>query len=447
LKEQGRRRLLRLSPLGWWLFDMALASVAVVAGYVVSPHVGLFATFDPHRLTVIPCAVTFSLLLPVFAHVAGLHDPLYRRGLLDLAGRTLTVIGLALATLTLGWLLLAFQQVGRYVLVTTAATCFVGMVGTRLAAWSLARNFVQTICFLGGDEFCFESAQFMADHRLPFNIKTILDYEQDEHGTDLSDWAVAHNIDEIVYDAASHLTDDASLLRCLDDGIKISSYSDFVEENFFLVPVEAIDAKWLFSARLDLAHPYYQGLKRFVDILVSVAGLIIMSPLMALAILAIKLESPGPAIYSQLRVGRFNRKFRVHKLRSMVQDAEKEGAQWATTGDDRVTRVGRLLRRTRLDEVPQFWNVLKGEMSLIGPRPERPEFVSMLAKEIPFYVQRHLVQPGVTGWAQINYPYGASVEDALNKLMYDLYYVKHASVGLDLQILLRTLGTLTRGSR
>ena len=131
----------------------------------------------------------------------------------------------------------------------------------------------------------------------------------------------------------------------------------------------------------------------------------------------------------------------------MVHNAEQEGAKWASTADDRVTRVGRFLRRTRLDEVPQFCNVLKGEMSLIGPRPERPEFVSTLAKEIPFYVQRHLVQPGVTGWAQINYPYGASVEDALNKLTYDLYYVKRASVGLDIQILLRTLGAISKGSR
>ena len=162
----------------------------------------------------------------------------------------------------------------------------------------------------------------------------------------------------------------------------------------------------------------------------------------------IRLESPGSAIYSQIRVGRFNRRFRIYKLRTMVSNAEEDGgAQWAKKGDVRVTRLGRMLRKTRIDELPQLWNILRGDMSLIGPRPERPEFVEELSEQIPFYSQRHLVTPGLTGWAQINYPYGASVNDALNKLTYDLYYVKKASLLLDLQILLRTIGAISKGAR
>jgi lipopolysaccharide/colanic/teichoic acid biosynthesis glycosyltransferase len=175
--------------------------------------------------------------------------------------------------------------------------------------------------------------------------------------------------------------------------------------------------------------------------------MLIASPILLLAMILIKLESRGPAIYSQERIGRFKRPFRIYKLRSMVSNAEVNGAQWASRSDSRVTRVGKLLRLTRIDEIPQFWNVIRGDMSLVGPRPERPEFVELLAREIPFYLQRHLAKPGLTGWAQINYPYGASVVDAGNKLMYDLYYVKRASLLLDLQIALRTLGTVMSGSR
>jgi lipopolysaccharide/colanic/teichoic acid biosynthesis glycosyltransferase len=167
----------------------------------------------------------------------------------------------------------------------------------------------------------------------------------------------------------------------------------------------------------------------------------LLSPVLLVAAAAIKLESRGPVFYSQIRSGLHNRSFKILKLRSMRTDAEKDGPKWAAAKDSRVTRIGSILRRTRLDEVPQFWNILRGEMSLVGPRPEQ------LAEQIPYYQQRHLVKPGLTGWAQINYPYGATIEDALCKLRYDLYYIKHASVGLDLQIALRTIGVAMKGSR
>jgi lipopolysaccharide/colanic/teichoic acid biosynthesis glycosyltransferase len=175
--------------------------------------------------------------------------------------------------------------------------------------------------------------------------------------------------------------------------------------------------------------------------------MLLTAPLVAAAAILIRLGSPGPVLYSQTRVGRFGQSFKIWKLRSMRMGAERDGVQWASKNDGRVTRIGRNLRLTRLDEVPQFYNVLRGEMSIIGPRPERPEIVEDLAKEIPFYKHRHILRPGITGWAQINYPYGASKDDALNKLEYDLYYIKHASILLDLQVLLRTIGVVMKGAR
>jgi exopolysaccharide biosynthesis polyprenyl glycosylphosphotransferase len=182
--------------------------------------------------------------------------------------------------------------------------------------------------------------------------------------------------------------------------------------------------------------------QRFFDLIVSSLLLVITSPVMLLTAIAVRLESPGPALYRQERVGLYGASFQVVKFRSMCQDAEKDGAVWAAENDSRITRCGAFIRKVRIDELPQLWNVLKGEMSLVGPRPERPMFVEELVKLIPFYGMRHDVKPGVTGWAQVNYPYGSSVEDALHKLEYDLYYVKHMSLALDAVVIFRTVKTV-----
>jgi len=181
----------------------------------------------------------------------------------------------------------------------------------------------------------------------------------------------------------------------------------------------------------------------------STLGLVLSLPVCLLVALAIKLDSPGPIFYRQERVGEDGKIFTLLKFRSMRGDAEINGAVWARLNDRRVTRVGNMIRKLRLDEVPQMINVLKGEMSFVGPRPERPVFIEQLQKEIPYYSQRHVSKPGITGWAQIRYPYGASKEDALEKLKYDLYYIKHMSVLFDLTIILETVKTvlLRRGSR
>jgi len=183
--------------------------------------------------------------------------------------------------------------------------------------------------------------------------------------------------------------------------------------------------------------------KRMLDIIGAAVGLALAFPVLVVLAIAVKLSSPGPVLFRQARVGRNGQIFHVVKLRSMRPDAEATtGPVWATKNDDRITPIGRFMRRTRLDELPQFWNVIRGEMSLVGPRPERPEFVGSLTREIPFYGQRHVVKPGITGWAQVRYTYGASVEDAIEKLQYDLYYIKHLSVWFDLFVIFETIKTV-----
>jgi exopolysaccharide biosynthesis polyprenyl glycosylphosphotransferase len=190
--------------------------------------------------------------------------------------------------------------------------------------------------------------------------------------------------------------------------------------------------------------------KRLLDLMAAGIGLVLALPVMGIVAAAVRLSSPGAVLYHQARVGMHGRIFMVHKFRSMRQDAEaKTGPVWASKkGDPRVTPIGRVLRRSRLDELPQLWNVLKGQMSFVGPRPERPEFVNGLIKDIPYYGQRHVVRPGLTGWAQVRYTYGASKEDALEKLQYDLFYIKNLSIALDLYIIFETVKTviLRRGA-
>ena len=212
------------------------------------------------------------------------------------------------------------------------------------------------------------------------------------------------------------------------------------------VPLEfAVEDKWL--QRLEGVRPLDRGFalcKRAIDLGVALGLAIVLLPLLPLVALAIKLDSPGPILYSQQRVGLNGRLFRIYKFRTMRQDAERNGAVWATQRDPRVTRIGRFMRRTRLDELPQLLNLLSGDMTLVGPRPERPEFTVTLAEQIPAYDLRHTVKPGLTGWAQVCYRYTSSVRDTRAKVEYDLYYVKHCSLWMDLSIMVRTVKVVVR---
>ncbi len=228
-------------------------------------------------------------------------------------------------------------------------------------------------------------------------------------------------------------------------GISVMPLVIVCEEVEQYVPLELISPEWLLNASGEPHLLYIKKVKRLFDIVCSTIGLLLGAPLVAFAAIAIRLTSRGPVFYRQVRAGRFGREFQMTKLRTMHVDAEKDGAQWSAAGDPRVTPIGRLLRRYRIDEIPQLWQVLCGHMSFVGPRPERPELIQMLATEIPYYQERLMVQPGITGWAQVSYPYGASVADGRRKLEYDLYYMKHMSLFLDVFILLDTVRIVLTG--
>lgn len=236
------------------------------------------------------------------------------------------------------------------------------------------------------------------------------------------------------------------LLSLKNRGVQVQDGNDVYESITGKVPIESIRLSWLLFSPGSHASRLFLIYKRFASVVVSIVGLLLTLPLLPFVILAIKLSSPGRVLYWQNRVGRDDRVFRCYKFRTMRSDAEADtGPTWAEDDDPRVTPVGRFLRKTRIDEIPQLLNVLYGDMSLVGPRPERPEFVAALNEKIPYYHLRHSVRPGITGWAQILYKYGSSVEDAKEKLRYDLYYIKNTSVGLDLLILLNTIKIVLLG--
>ena len=260
----------------------------------------------------------------------------------------------------------------------------------------------------------------------------------------------AHQVDSVIM-AISHLNN-SELIKCVLDskmeGVEICDMPYFYEQRTGKIPVEHINDLWFMNTPVMgvRRNIYNRKGKRLLDVLCSCLGLIGTLPLGLLVAVWIKLDSEGPVFYRQQRVRSNEVPFDLIKFRSMRVDAETNGAVWARKGDDRITRIGKIIRKLRIDEIPQMVNVLKGEMSFIGPRPERPEFVKILEKKIPYYSLRHAVKPGITGWAQINYPYGASEDDAMEKVQHDLFYIKNLSLLLDIHILLKTIKVVFRGT-
>ena len=265
----------------------------------------------------------------------------------------------------------------------------------------------------------------------------------------LSQMAARLNVDEIIVALTERRAGSMPLRELLDcklAGVRVFDLTTYFERMLGQIRIDFVNAGWLV-----FGDGFNQGLfrtvvKRVFDLLCSTGLMLLSAPVMALTGLAIKLESQGPVFYRQERVGANGRNFMVTKFRSMRTDAEKDGKpRWASANDDRVTRVGQVIRRLRIDELPQLFNVLAGDMSLVGPRPERPFFVEQLTNEVPYYAVRHSLKPGVTGWAQVRYQYGSTVEDSQEKLQYDLYYVKNHSLLLDLVVLFETVGVVLTG--
>jgi exopolysaccharide biosynthesis polyprenyl glycosylphosphotransferase len=265
----------------------------------------------------------------------------------------------------------------------------------------------------------------------------------------IKDLCREHQVAEVVVaeTALREIRYQRAALTCLRLGCRVTDETTFYETAYGEVPVLHITPSWFLAADLKGQRHEHAVVKRAFDAAVAGLALVVSAPLMLFVALLIRLEGRGSILYSQTRMGQGGRPFTLYKFRTMIGNAEEHGSTWARPNDPRVTGVGRLLRKLRLDELPQLWNILMGDMSVVGPRPERPEFAGPLSAMIPFYDERHLIKPGLTGWAQINYSYGSSIADARRKLQLDLYYIKHTSLELDLVILLRTLGTFFLGSR
>lgn len=293
----------------------------------------------------------------------------------------------------------------------------------------------------------------------PFNLVAYIDDDPEKQGKDVEGFRILGgsdkllrfieemNITDVVVSITGEMMGETfqTLLDVQERGIEITRMATLYEELLGRVPIHHLESDWIIRSFVDEARSggFFEIGKRILDIIGSVIGLLILMLLMPFLTIAIIIDSGWPIFYRQERLGRGGRSFDIIKFRTMRQDAEKEGKpQMAGENDPRITRVGNFMRATRLDEIPQFWNVLRGEMSIVGPRAERAQWVATFQQEIPFYRARLLVKPGITGWAQINYGYAATVEDTAVKLEYDLYYIKHRSIVMDLVIILRTISTV-----
>jgi sugar transferase (PEP-CTERM system associated) len=275
--------------------------------------------------------------------------------------------------------------------------------------------------------------------------------EAERLSTELSLTQTAHRlgVDEIIVALTERRSGSMPLRELLDcklSGVHVFDITTYFERMLGQIRIDFVNAGWLIFGDGFNQGFYRTAVKRIFDILCSLVLILLAAPIMVITAIVIKLESQGPIFYRQERVGYNSKTFKVSKFRSMRTDAEKDGKpRWATAQDDRVTRVGHIIRRLRIDELPQLFNVLNGDMSLVGPRPERPFFVEQLTNEIPYYAVRHSIKPGVTGWAQVRYQYGSTIEDSQEKLQYDLYYVKNHSLFLDFVILFETVGVVLTG--
>jgi len=314
------------------------------------------------------------------------------------------------------------------------------IVGTSSAAVTLARELFERRTELGVDLVGFvdsDPAMVGAAMVNPGVIGTV---------SDIPAIVRTRRVDRVVVSLANargNLNMDELLAMKLKQGVRFDHLASVYEEYTGKIAVENLRPSWMIFSDGFRKSIWLELVKRLFDVTLSVIGLTIALPIMAVVALAIRVSSTGPVLYSQIRVGRNGVPFTIYKFRSMRIDAEKaSGAVWSVENDPRVTPLGRLLRRSRLDELPQLWNVLRGDMSFVGPRPERPEFIAELERQIPFYSQRHVVRPGLTGWAQVRHGYGATIEDTQEKLQFDLFYIKHMSFPFDVYIVLETVKTV-----
>lgn len=434
----------------WGVLDALLAAGGFLLAHLISPQ---FHYAAASHVTLIVGPILFAASVVFISCVLGVYDRHNFTSLGRMAAQQLAVSGFALGVTSLAFGWLEYVQVGRFIVVgaflITAAITF----ACRLVARELAQRSKIHVLFVGPRK------RFRP---LALNLRTVFsDFYQRPSYLELDDQCIATRRsrleaaisdaqpDElIVLDSAVGVADvlhhSTAILR---SGCGIFTYSSYYERLLGELPVDVIDERGVLGGGFNVGSFHSGLMKRPIDAALAAAGLLVGAPLMLAIALAVRLTSKGPVIYKQMRVGRYGRQFCIYKFRTMRHDAEAGGAVWAKMGDSRITSIGKFLRKTRFDELPQLWNILIGDMSLVGPRPERPEFVEELRRHLPHYDLRHLVQPGLTGWAQVRFRYGASIADAQRKLAYDLYYVRHCNLTFDAAIWLRTFAAIAKGAR
>jgi sugar transferase (PEP-CTERM system associated) len=415
----------------------------------------------------LPKALLITLVCQVCLYYADLYELRKVADRRELFVRLLQALGAASFLLAAIYFWFPTTMIGRGVFLIAAILVIALVAGWRLAFEWLALQVgpSERLLLVGTSQAAVALARELFERRHELGAEIVGFIDADPHrvgqpiinpgviGTveDIPAIVRARSVDRVVVslaDARGRLPMD-KLLDIKLEGVSFDHLASVYEEYTGKIAVEHLRPSWLIFSSGFQGSRLLKMAKRAIDVVAAIIGLIVLSPILILTGVLIRLTSRGPMFYHQQRVGLHGRIFAVHKFRSMQPDAEaKTGPVWASPNDVRVTSIGRFLRRTRIDELPQLWNVLKGDMSLVGPRPERPNFVDELTRGIPFYGQRHTVRPGITGWAQVRYTYGASKEDALEKLQYDLFYIKNMSVALDLFILAQTVKTvvLQRGA-
>jgi exopolysaccharide biosynthesis polyprenyl glycosylphosphotransferase len=444
------------------LVDALLTAVALITA--VTLRLGWLQGADYLAVHFSGVAIAWGVFILAF-YVCGLYESesLQRPGrmltgaVLAVALGALLVAGVFYATLSL--------EIGRGIFAGFAGFVFVAVVTNRLLYISAnRRGFLAQRCLvIGTNGEARKAIELIEEHRhAGLRVFGLIHCgaERERIGKFVGGYPVLGTLDALekfieLYDIdrlilAAAQQEEALLLKRLRifryRGISIVDFVTLHEELAQEIPLDYINDEWLFLASLNNSQIHIRRLKRLVDVGVAMVGLILTIPLAALAALLIKLTSPGPVLYRQERLGRDSIPFTLLKFRTMVADAEeKTGPVWAAENDPRITGVGKWLRKLRIDEIPQLLNVLRGEMSLVGPRPEREVFIRQLAEKVPFYAERLLVPPGVTGWAQVMAPYAASIEDSRRKLQFDLYYIKHMSFFLDVFVCLKTVKTMLFG--
>ena len=445
-------------------FETALLVGAVFLGAYL--RLGSVAWDDLTMGGLLGKSLVISAVVQLCLYYNELYDMRLVRDHRELAVRTLQALGAS--SLVLGSMYFFFPDlvIGRGVFLIAAAFVMIGVTAWRLVFEFAARHIAprERILLVGTNQAAIALARELLERsELGVRIVGFVDPDPAKVATPILNTGITGGIDDIprivheqkvdrvvvsLVEARGKLPMER-LLEMKLAGVRFDHLASVYEEYTGKIAVENLRPSWLiFSAGFEKSA-VANSLKRAFDIALSFAMSLVLLPIMGLTALVVKLTSPGPAVYSQERVGADGRTFTIYKFRSMRQDAEAAtGAVWSQKNDPRITPFGRIMRRTRLDELPQLWNVVRGDMSFVGPRPERPKFVAELTEQIPFYGLRHAVKPGLTGWAQVRYTYGASVEDALEKLQYDLFYIKHMSAAMDFYILFETIKTvvLRRGA-